>query len=188
MGKQVHRIPAYESRKITHPVFNHINNFLCEHAEVGKYATMFFGVLSRNGDLQYINAGHPSPLLLRDGQLTEPFTEGSTPVGLVPGAHYNASSVILEANDTLILFSDGVTEAADPEDELFGVPRLREALAGRREFWPITKSSTSAAESASAISTQRTSRTDGTLASCMRKARARCSAATFSPSSATGPP
>jgi len=114
-------------------VFNHINNFLCEHAEVGRYATMFFGVLSRNGDLQYINAGHPSPLLFRRGDLAEPFTEGSYPVGLVPGAEYKAACVKLEADDTLILFSDGVTEAADPEDQLFGVPRLREALAGRHD-------------------------------------------------------
>ena len=39
----------------------------------------------------------------------------------------------LEAGDTLVLFSDGVTEAADPEDELFGVARLRKALAGRHD-------------------------------------------------------
>ena len=37
----------------------------------------------------------------------------------------------LEAGDTLVLFSDGVTEAADPDDDMFGVPRLREALAGQ---------------------------------------------------------
>jgi len=112
-------------------VFNHINNFLCEHAEVGKYATMFFGVLSRDGDLQYINAGHPSPLLLRRGELAEPFTEGFTPVGLIPGVDYQAACVKLQTNDTLVLFSDGVTEAVDPDDELYGVPRLREALAGQ---------------------------------------------------------
>jgi phosphoserine phosphatase RsbU/P len=114
-------------------VFNHINNFLCEHSEVGRYATMFFGVLSRNGDLEYINAGHPSPLLLRRGDFAEPFTEGSYPVGLIPSADYQASRVRLEAGDTLVLFSDGVTEAADVGDEMFGVPRLREALAGRHD-------------------------------------------------------
>lgn len=112
-------------------VFNHINNFLCEHAEVGKYATLFFGILGRDGCLEYINAGHPSPLLLRGGELAEPFTEGSFPVGLVPGAHFKTARVTLEAGDTLVLFSDGVSEAADPDDELYGVPRLREALAGR---------------------------------------------------------
>ena len=110
-------------------VINHINSFLCEHSEVGRYATMFFGVLSRNGDLEYINAGHPSPLLLRNGKLAEPFTEGSTPVGLIPDADYKAACVRLETGDTLVLFSDGVTEAADPDEQLFGIPRLRDALA-----------------------------------------------------------
>jgi serine phosphatase RsbU (regulator of sigma subunit) len=118
-----------------HPerVFNHINNFLCEHSEVGKYATMFFGVLGRDGHVDYINAGHPSPLLLRGGELAEPFTEASYPVGLVPGAEFKTACVTLESGDTLILFSDGVSEAADPDDELFGVPRLRESLAGRHD-------------------------------------------------------
>ena len=114
-------------------VFNHLNNFLCEHSEVGKYATMFFGVLGRAGDLEYINAGHPSPLLLRGGELAEPFTEGSTPVGLIAGTEYKTALVTLEAGDTLVLFSDGVTEAADPDDEMYGVPRLREALAGQHD-------------------------------------------------------
>jgi sigma-B regulation protein RsbU (phosphoserine phosphatase) len=112
-------------------VFNHINNFLCEHAEVSRYATMFFGILGREGDLQYINAGHPSPLLLSRGELAEPFTEGSYPVGLVPGTEYKAACLKLEPGDTLVLFSDGVTEAADPDEQLFGVSRLREAIAGR---------------------------------------------------------
>jgi sigma-B regulation protein RsbU (phosphoserine phosphatase) len=112
-------------------VFNHINNFLCEHAEVSRYATMFFGILGRDGDLQYINAGHPSPLLLHRGELAEPFTEGSYPVGLVPGTEYTAACLKLEPGDTLVLFSDGVTEAADPEEQLFGVSRLRESIAGR---------------------------------------------------------
>jgi sigma-B regulation protein RsbU (phosphoserine phosphatase) len=112
-------------------VFNHINNFLCEHAEVSRYATMFFGILGCDGDLQYINAGHPSPLLLRRGDLAEPFTEGTYPVGLVPGTEYKAACLKLEPGDTLVLFSDGVTEAADPDEQLFGVSRLREAIAGR---------------------------------------------------------
>jgi sigma-B regulation protein RsbU (phosphoserine phosphatase) len=114
-------------------VFDHINKFLYEHAEVGRYATMFFGVLSRTGELEYINAGHPPPLLLRRGELAEPFTEGSCPVGLLAETTYESASVQLEADDTLVLFSDGVTEAADPADEQYGIPRLREALAGRED-------------------------------------------------------
>jgi sigma-B regulation protein RsbU (phosphoserine phosphatase) len=112
-------------------VFLHVNKFLCEHAEVGRYATMFFGILDRNGQLEYINAGHPPPLVLRRGEVAEPFTEGSFPVGLIPQANYFTARIHLESGDTLILFSDGVTEAMDPEEQMFGVNRLREVLVGQ---------------------------------------------------------
>jgi phosphoserine phosphatase RsbU/P len=111
-------------------VFNHVNRFLCDHAEVGRYATMFFAILDEEGHLDFINAGHPSPLLLRRGVPEEAFTEGSCPVGLVPEAEYTAVSLKLEPGDTLILFSDGVTEAMDPDDQLFGMPRLKKTLTG----------------------------------------------------------
>jgi serine phosphatase RsbU (regulator of sigma subunit) len=109
-------------------VFTHINRFLCDHAEVGRYATMFFGVTDSKGHLEFINAGHPSPYLIRHGKAETPFTEGSYPVGLVPEAEYTAACLKLEPGDTLVLFSDGVTEAMDPADEMFGMKRLEEVL------------------------------------------------------------
>jgi sigma-B regulation protein RsbU (phosphoserine phosphatase) len=114
-------------------VFNHVNRFLCGHSEVGRYATMFFGILDQDGEMDYINAGHPSPFLIRHGVAEEPFTEGSYPVGLVQDAEYVTARVKLEPGDTLILFSDGVTEAMDPSEELYGVPRLREVLTGQSD-------------------------------------------------------
>jgi phosphoserine phosphatase RsbU/P len=114
-------------------VFNHVNKFLCGHAEIGRYATMFFGILDQNGHLEFINAGHPSPILLRRGVAEEAFSEGSFPVGLVPEAEYTAVCLKLEPGDTMVLFSDGVTEAMDPSEDLYGVPRLRELLNGRLE-------------------------------------------------------
>jgi phosphoserine phosphatase RsbU/P len=115
-------------------LFNHLNRFLCNHAEVGRYATMFFGILDEQGDLDYINAGHPSPILIRrNGSADEAFTEGSFPVGLVPEAEYCTARVKLEPGDTLVLFSDGVTEAMDPQEDLFGMPRLVKLLTGHNE-------------------------------------------------------
>ena len=115
-------------------VFNHLNRFLCNHAEVGRYATMFFGILDQQGALDYINAGHPSPILIRrNGGADEAFTEGSFPVGLVPEAEYTTACVKLEPGDTLVLFSDGVTEAMDPQEQFFGMPRLVQMLAGHHE-------------------------------------------------------
>ena len=114
-------------------VFNHVNRFLCDHSEVGRYATMFFGIVDLDGHLEFINAGHPSPILIRKNTVEEAFTEGSYPVGLVSDAEYTAVCLKLEPGDTLVLFSDGVTEAMDPDDNLFGVPRLREVLEQKAE-------------------------------------------------------
>jgi phosphoserine phosphatase RsbU/P len=114
-------------------VFTHVNRFLCDHAEVGRYATMFFGILDEDGHLEFINAGHPSPFLIRLGVAQEPFSEGSYPVGLVPEAEYAVARLKLEPGDTIVLFSDGVTEAMDPDEQLFGVPRLREVLTGQTQ-------------------------------------------------------
>lgn len=110
-------------------IFQLINRFLCEHAEVGRYATMFFGILDRQGRLDYINAGHPPPLLLRRGEVTEPFKEGSYPVGLLLDTEYVTSRAELLPDDTLILYSDGVTEAMNPDEQMFGSSGLREVLA-----------------------------------------------------------
>ncbi len=114
-------------------VFNHVNRFLCDHSEVGRYATMFFGTLDQDGHLEFINAGHPSPFLIRRGVAEEAFTEGSYPVGLVPEAEYTAACLKLEPGDTLLLFSDGVTEAMDPDEQMFGIPRLKQLLTGLTE-------------------------------------------------------
>jgi serine phosphatase RsbU (regulator of sigma subunit) len=114
-------------------VFNHVNRFLCDHSEVGRYATVFFGILDQDGHLEFINAGHPSPFLIRRGVAEEAFTEGSYPVGLVPEAEYTAACLKLEPGDTLVLFSDGVTEAMDPDEQLFGIPRLKQVLTGQME-------------------------------------------------------
>lgn len=110
-------------------VFNHINQFLCEHSGTGRYATMFFGTIDQDGTLEYIRGGHPSPLLLRKGEVSELYTGGSFPVGLVDGADYPATRMQLEPDDTLVLFSDGVTEAEDKQRTLFGTERLCEAAA-----------------------------------------------------------
>ncbi|HXX14928.1 MAG TPA: SpoIIE family protein phosphatase [Candidatus Eremiobacteraceae bacterium] len=115
-------------------VFNHVNRFLCDHAEVGRYATMFFGILEDSGRLEYINAGHPSPILMRGGKAEEAFTEGSFPVGLVPEAEFSTTTLQLAPNDTLVLYSDGVTEAMDPDEQLYGNGRLRAVLAGKDEM------------------------------------------------------
>lgn len=109
-------------------VFDHLNSFLCDRAAVGRYATMFFGLLEPDGVLEFVRASHPSPLIMRRGEVRELYAGGSFPVGLVEQASYEAVRIQLQPGDTLLLYTDGVTEAEDRERNLFGVGRLKEVL------------------------------------------------------------
>lgn len=115
-------------------VFNHVNRFLCRHSEIGRYATMFMGIVGRDGMLEYIKAGHPSPLVLRNGEVSELYTEGSFPVGLIPEAQFESARLQFQPEDTLVLFSDGVTEAENLEHDSFEVSGLSQALAGKQDL------------------------------------------------------
>ncbi len=112
----------------------HVNRFLCDHSQLERYATMFFGILDTVGKLEFINAGHPSPMLLRDGKVEAAFPAECFPVGLLPEAEYKSCSVQLKPGDTLVLFSDGITEAMSPDSTEFGMTRLRELLSGKTEL------------------------------------------------------
>ena len=110
-------------------VFNHLNKFLCGRASVGRCATMFFGLVAPDGALEFVRAGHPTPLLMRQGTVSELYSDGSFPIGLVEDATYDSSHIQLEAGDTLLLYTDGVTEAEDKDRNLFQQMRLEEVFA-----------------------------------------------------------
>jgi sigma-B regulation protein RsbU (phosphoserine phosphatase) len=109
-------------------VFNHLNQFLCQRAAVGRCATMFFGLLDLGGALEFVRAGHPTPLLLRQGEVSELYSTGSLPIGLVETELFTSSHIQLERGDTLLLYTDGVTEAEDRNRNLFQDERLKEAF------------------------------------------------------------
>jgi len=109
-------------------VFNHLNQFLCQRAAVGRCATMFFGLLDPGGNLEFVRAGHPTPFLLRQGEVSELYSTGSLPIGLLEREYFESNSIQLEPGDTLLLYTDGVTEAEDRDRNLFQDGRLKEAL------------------------------------------------------------
>ena len=114
-------------------VLEHLNRFLCDRAIVGRHATMFFGLVDPDGTFEFVRAGHPSPLLLRRGEVSELYTGGSFPIGLLEQASFTASRIQLEPDDTLLLFTDGVTEAEDKDRNLFGLVRLKDILVQHTE-------------------------------------------------------
>ena len=110
-------------------VFNHLNRFLCTRDAVGRYATMFFGLISPDGMLEFVRASHPSPLLLRQGQVSDLCFGGSFPVGLIEQATFAAERIQLQPQDTLVLYTDGVSEAEDRNEHQFGDELLKQELA-----------------------------------------------------------
>jgi phosphoserine phosphatase RsbU/P len=114
-------------------LFNHLNQFLCNRAGVGRSVTMFFGLLEPSGAMEFVHAGHPSPLLMRRGTVSELYSTGSFPIGLVKMASYTSSNIQLEPEDTLLLYTDGVTEAEDRDRNLFQDERLKDVFSQHQD-------------------------------------------------------
>ena len=108
-----------------------VNELLCESNPSCIFITLFFGVLDlRNGELHYSNAGHNPPRLLRADSQVEVVPKTSNIVlGIQPGHTYHNGQVQLRPGDTLFLYTDGITEAENLQDEEFTEARLDEKLA-----------------------------------------------------------
>ncbi len=100
-----------------------VNRFLCDKVGGQKYATLVIARLLGNGEMELMNCGHVPPLLISGDSITK-LEEGNLPVGLVPGAEFQATRLQLKPGDRLLLVTDGVTEAEDAEGEFFGMERL----------------------------------------------------------------
>ncbi len=111
-----------------------MNKHLVRFSSTRKFATLFVAVFDpATGLLRYVNAGHNPGLWLSPGGATL-LPSGGVPVGMLPAAVHREDSVTLAPGDTLLLYSDGITEALDRDDEEFGMERLtRLALDGRAE-------------------------------------------------------
>lgn len=110
-----------------------VNRLLEQSVEPGRFVTLFFGSLDpATRRLDYVNAGHPAPLLIRAGGGTERLSEGGTILGIDADAVYESGSTTLGAGDLLALFTDGVTEAQGEGGELFGEERIETLLRSER--------------------------------------------------------
>lgn len=97
-------------------------------ASTGRYSTIFFALYdTRTRTLTAVNAGHCYPLIVRDGEVLE-ISAGGPPIGLLPGAVYAQQELTLTPGDTLLCYSDGLSEAQNPNGDFFGDAGLREAI------------------------------------------------------------
>jgi phosphoserine phosphatase RsbU/P len=109
-------------------IFSRVNQYLCERSGEDRYATVFYGVLDKLGRFEYVNAGHVPPLLLKKNGGLDGLGSANFPVGMFSEAEYQSSRVQLEPGDYLVIYTDGVSEAANPQNELFEESRLRAIL------------------------------------------------------------
>ncbi|MBE3097921.1 MAG: serine/threonine-protein phosphatase, partial [Planctomycetes bacterium] len=104
-----------------------VNHVLIRRRIESRFATMFYGTLSREGRLTYTNAGHNAPFLVQRSGVRR-LEVGGTIVGLFEHARYEEEVVPLEAGDFVVVFSDGVSEAASASGEEFGDDRILECV------------------------------------------------------------
>ena len=88
-----------------------------------RFVTIFYGILTPDGELTYCNAGHNPPLLVGKSGVRR-LTTGGLIVGLFEEAEYEQEVVTMSPGDTLVIFSDGVSEATNAEGTEFGDGRL----------------------------------------------------------------
>jgi serine phosphatase RsbU (regulator of sigma subunit) len=112
-----------------------INRGLKQRNIESKFVTMFFGVLADDGTLVYCNGGHNAPVLLGRGKAVRLETGGMI-LGMFDFASYDQETLKLEPGDTLVVFSDGISEAQNPAGEEYGDERLIACLEANRGAQP----------------------------------------------------
>ncbi|MGH9483040.1 MAG: SpoIIE family protein phosphatase [Terriglobales bacterium] len=103
------------------------NRFICQRLQGEKYATLVIVRLEPDGELEYVNCGHLPPLVAGAAGVRA-LAEGNMPVGLIPTAEFASARARLAPGDRLVLVTDGVTEAANLAEEMFGDTRLEACL------------------------------------------------------------
>ena len=112
-----------------------INEVLCRRGLENRFVTVFFAVLHPDGTLHYCNAGHNAPFLVSGGT-TQRLEVGGPIVGLFEGVAFDNGTVTLAPGDSVVVFSDGVSEAQSSEDEEFGEGRIEAYLTAHRGASP----------------------------------------------------
>ena len=113
-----------------------VNNAICEQNPQDLFVTLFYGILDPDtGEFVYANAGHNPPFVVkRPGEVLPLPMTGGMAVGVMPGIPYNEDAVTLAPGDTMLLYTDGITEAMNVDQEEFTEARLEAVLAEGRDL------------------------------------------------------
>lgn len=117
-------------------VFTKVNELLCETNSEGLFVTAFEGVLDlRTGEFRFVNAGHEMPFICKKGQSFNPYpVKAAFVLAGLEGMKYESGVITLDVGDKLFQYTDGVTEATNLNNELYGMERLGEILNKKSEL------------------------------------------------------
>jgi serine phosphatase RsbU (regulator of sigma subunit) len=113
-------------------VLEKVNDLLCRDMPAKMFVTCLYALLDpASGRLRFANAGHDLPFQRKRDRVVELRATG-LPLGLMPGVKYDEKETFLDNGDWVLLTSDGLVEAHNPQREMFGVPRLGRLLSSLR--------------------------------------------------------
>jgi sigma-B regulation protein RsbU (phosphoserine phosphatase) len=111
-----------------------VNRYLVDSIPANRFVTLFYAELDpQNGSLSFLNAGHNPPLIVHTGGTMEQLASGGLPLGIMTNADFREGRTKLYPGDVLVIYSDGVSEATNPNGEEFGPTRLYEVVARNME-------------------------------------------------------
>ena len=127
--KTLLKITAYKGIPADNILYE-VNNILVDESPSNMFVTVFYGVLdTRNGAFEYCNGGHNSPYLIsNEGKVKQLENIGGLLLGAMKDAEYESNITMLNPGDTLFLYTDGITEAFNKQDEEFDENRLVNSL------------------------------------------------------------
>ena len=112
-----------------HETITSVNQYLAENTPTNRFVTLFIAELDPvSGTLRYINAGHNPPLIGRNDGTIEQLSSGGFPLGILPSAEFEVGEIQLQRGEVLVVYSDGVSEANNLQEEEFGVERLSDVI------------------------------------------------------------
>ena len=117
--------------------FTRVNNMLCDGNETSIFVTSWFGILDlRTGKMQYVNAGHNTPLLYskKNNSFEYIKTKPNLVLAGMANIEYKMNELILEPGDRIFLYTDGVTESNNKDNKLYGEDRLKQFLNNNIDF------------------------------------------------------
>ncbi|NOT32878.1 MAG: SpoIIE family protein phosphatase [Candidatus Eisenbacteria bacterium] len=110
-------------------ILRNLNSLVYRGGSVHQFATLFVARIRCDGPrITFSNAGHNYPVLLRQGGQHETLERGGTVLGILEGVRFDEGTMVLESGDRLLLYTDGITEAAGPDHDMYGEERLYDLL------------------------------------------------------------